>query len=314
MWDNLISSDKLVAAPETNSTIGVWTDYCELLCLVSDNQEIDHDQLCSIIIKSYDFADSDERKQKNKKDYLTSIIQDVYSHIELRSELLLDKYPFEINADGQLCLKCNTLTHLQKLYILLLCASNLRYMQRTTCLTSDVEVVSLLYMRKLYPTMVFKLFGSSNVNKYLSNEDFISEKKLKDRIIKLADFISVAYEGDIVEQISEHNVGDGGLDIVGIREMGDQRRSIPVMFGQCACSREDWSQKQNSISEMHWGKSLRTWVTSIQKYIFIPIWNMNSDKRFEDEVKISSCIVVDRLRFMHIADDAFLGKCCSFED
>lgn len=314
MWSNLISNDKLVSAPDFSESISVWTDYCELQCLSSDLQKVDHDQLCDLVIKSYDFKSGDESRQKNKKERLTSRIKDVYAHLLLRNELLSDKYPFEIDSDDQICLKDLELTDVQRLYVLLLCASNLKYTKQTVTLTSDFEVLSLFYMRKLFPEMVFRLFGSSNVNDMLCDGDLISDVKLKDRIVSLSKFISVACDNEIIGRLSDHDLGDGGLDLVGIRDMGDSRKSIPVMFGQCACSRDEWSNKQQSISDAQWKKFLKTWTTSIQNYIFIPIWYMNSDKQFENELKVTSCIVVDRLRMMSVVDGSFLSKCCSLNN
>lgn len=312
MWKDLLSEDRLVSAPLYNAPLGVWTDYCELLCISSESNQIDQDEISSIIIKSNDFQNENEKRQTNgSKEKLTSILEDVYGHIILRSKMLPKGYPFTINSDGQLCLNIRFLTKLQTLYILLLLSSNLSYIKNIHSLTSDFEVVCLLYMKRLFPSMIFKIFGSSNINTLLSADNYISDTKLKERILKLSEFISVSCDKENLELLSDQDHGDGGLDIVGIRNMGDNRMSIPVMYGQCACSREDWAQKQSSISELQWGKFLRLWSTSIQKYIFIPYWYMNSDKQFENELKISSCVLVDRLRLMNLADDSFVSNCCS---
>lgn len=311
MMKDLISKDKLVKAPDMSDPISLWTDYSELLCLTADDQCIDQDQLCSAALKSDDFASFSERRQKNRKEALTTKYKDVYDHVGLRGQLLEDIYPFDVNNDGQLCVKSGDMSELQQLYLLLLCASNLNYMHSITSLTSDFEVVSLLYMRKLFPGMTFKLFGSSNTNTYLQPSDIISDNKLSDRIISLSKFISVSYNEKTVCKLSPHDHGDGGLDLVGVKPLGDNRRAIPVIFGQCACSPDQWAAKQNSISDAQWSRYLQTWETSFQRYIFIPVWYMNSDKQFENELKLSCCVVVDRLRLLKMADNTFISKCSS---
>lgn len=308
---DLISSAKLVQSPNMSATIGVWTDYCELLCLSEDNNHIDRDQLSSIVIKSDDFARASERAQKMRKERLSTRFQDVYTHVLLRKQVLGDIYPFVINSDDQLCLKADGLTALNTLYLFLLCASNLEYMQSVHVLTSDFEVICLMYMRKLFPTMVFKLFGSSNGNTKLQADDVINDVKLSDRIINLSKFITVSLDPEGLSKINRHNHGDGGLDIVGVRSMGDDRKSIPVIFGQCACSYDQWSAKQQSISDRQWEKYLRTWETSIQTYIFIPIWDMNSEKQFEDDLELSHCVLIDRQRILHLADESFVQNLTS---
>lgn len=307
----IISSDKLVKAPDTNESCNIWTDFCELQCLISDRTKIDQDQLSSIILKSYDFSEYSTRRVFNKKEKLTTILTEVYSRVKQRKQLLGDRYPFEIDADDQLSLKSGELSGLNRLYLLLLCASNLGYMKANNSLTSDFEVVCLLYMRKLFPSMTFKLFGSSNTNSCLLEEDIFKDAKLKDRIVSLSKFISIPCHEDVVNSLPSSNLGDGGLDLVGVRSMGDERKSIPVFFGQCACSSEQWADKQQSISDDYWEKYLWTWETSFQRYIFIPFWFMNSDKQFENELIIKKCVVVDRLRLLIIADDTFITMCPS---
>ena len=291
-----------------SSTIGVWTDYCELQCLIDEHYQIDRDQLSSIVIKSEDFAKASERAQKIRKEKLTSIFQDVYTHVKLREQMLPGIYPFTINVDDQLVLQSAELSGLSKLYLFLLCASNLEYMQPVHDFTSDFEVVSLMYMRKLFPSMVFKLFGSSNTNTKLQANDVINDVKLSDRIINLSKFITVSLDPEGLNRLSKYNHGDGGLDIVGIRPMGDERKSVPVIFGQCACSYDEWSSKQQSVGDERWRKFLRTWETSIQTYIFIPIWNMNSEKQFEDDLELSHCVLVDRQRLLSVAEDTFVQQ------
>lgn len=312
-WSNIISENKLVQSPASSAAIREWTDYCELLTLSTEGGKLDSDQLCDRILKSMDFKAIDEdkrsKKERREKERITSRIQDVYAHVKLRLSLLQEKYPFSINDDDQLCLSIEGAKREQILYLILLCASNLRYTKITTSLTSDLEVVSLLYMRKLYPSMIFKLFGSSNTNPYLTNDDSISDAKLKDRIVRLADFAFLGYHGDEVSGIDEQDHGDGGLDIVGIRSINDGRRSVPVMFGQCACSREQWQQKQYSTSNDAWDKYLKTYTTSIQRYIFVADWSINSDKQLADEIDITKCVFVDRQRLMMLADESFLEKC-----
>ena len=312
-WSKIVSEDKLVQSPIATAAIREWSDYCELLTLTSDAGKLDSDQLCDRILKSMDFKAADEDKQSKKerkdKEKVTSKIRDVYSHIKLRRSLLPDRYPFIINDDDQLCLEVDDAKCEQILYLILLCASNLRYVKKYSSLTSDLEVMSLLYMRKLFPSMTFKLFGSSNTNPHLSVDDFFPEVKLKDRMLKLASFTFLGYHEDEVNAIDDQNHGDGGLDIVGIRPIHDGRRSVPVMFGQCACSREQWQQKQFSTSNDEWNKYFKTYTTSIQRYIFIADCSINSDKQLAEEIDITKSVLIDRQRIMMLADDSFLKKC-----
>lgn len=319
-----MNENLLVQSPKMTATISEWCDYCELLTLMSDGGKMDSDQLCDVIVKAKDFRATDEEKEddekeneeksvqdRKKKEKATTKIEDVFKHVNLRNSLLLEKYPFQINDDGQMCCIMGELHQEQTLYLILLCAANLKYVKKQTSLTSDLEVVSLLYMRRLLPTMEFRLFGSSNTNHHLTEGDYILDTKLKDRMEKLAVFARLKSRGDEIGGLDEQNHGDGGLDIVGVRKMDDVRRSLPLIFGQCACSRDQWSQKQYSTSTEEWSKYFKVTTTSIQRYIFVADWYINSDKQLPDENKITSCVFVDRQRLMSLADASFLEKCCT---
>ena len=111
MWKELLSEDRLVSAPKIKAPLGVWTDYCELLCISLDSSQIDQDEISSIVIKSYDFQSEDENSQtKDRKERITSVLEDVYGHISLRNNMLSERYPFTINKDGQICLKSSSLS------------------------------------------------------------------------------------------------------------------------------------------------------------------------------------------------------------
>ena len=60
----------------------MWTDYCELQCLITDGAKIDQDQLSGIAIKSYDFSEYSIRREQNKKEKLTTILSEVYAQVK----------------------------------------------------------------------------------------------------------------------------------------------------------------------------------------------------------------------------------------
>ena len=314
MLTDTINIDSLVSAPHYHAKTFVWADYCELLCLSNQYKAIDSDQICSILLKSDDFSPREEvdlSRERNKKERLSPIVEDVFNLVTLRKKLLGNTYPFAVE-DEQLVFTPSEFIDAQFLYLILLFAANLKYMTNIHLLTSDFEVLCLDYLNALFPQMSFKIFGSSNSNS-LINKDFIfQEVKLKDRIIKLSSFIKTP-PTDTVSQIDDNNHGDEGLDIVGIRPMGDDRYSIPVFFGQCACSRDEWVNKQLSISKDKWQKWLKLWSTSIQGYMFIPQWDMNLQKEWVSILGIQDVVLVDRLRLLLTLPSTSISHCMIYK-
>lgn len=314
MLSDIINIDSLVSAPHNSAKTFVWADYCELLCLSNEYKAIDSDQICSIILKSDDFSPREEvdfSQEKNKKELLSPIVEDVFNLVTLRKKILGDIYPFSF-VDEQLICAPSGFTDAHILYLFLLFAANLRYMTSIHQLTSDFEVLCLDYMKALFPEMSFKIFGSSNSNNVVSQDYFFHKVKLKDRIIELSSFINTPTT-DTVGQINDNNHGDEGLDIVGTRPMGDERYSIPVFFGQCACSRDEWVNKQLSISKDKWNKWLKTWSTSIQGYMFIPQWDMNLQKEWVSALDIQDVVLVDRLRLLLALPSTSINHCLVYK-
>lgn len=77
-------------------------------------------------------------------------IKEKFQICEYRAELLLEDYPFAIN-EKTICLK-QDLTEKQKLYILLLLASNLDYLRKLqSILTTDFERISYEVLKNYLP-------------------------------------------------------------------------------------------------------------------------------------------------------------------
>lgn len=77
------------------------------------------------------------------------------------------------------------------------------------------------------------------------------------------------------------------------------------MFGQCACSDDEWPQKQHSSSAQHWDDVIKFKVPPVN-ITFIPFcYRLNTGDWHTDSKIEKGTILVDRLRLTKL-----LGECC----
>src|SRR5690606_14521223 len=95
------------------------------------------------------------------------------------------------------------------------------------------------------PLAVTELFGTSRTK----GEGDVYRGNLRERLRILASNLC-SYTSKSFDSDSGYDVtgGDGGLDIVSYIPL-DGMPYIPVSFAQCACSQEEWENKQLSIAD-----------------------------------------------------------------
>jgi hypothetical protein len=98
-----------------------------------------------------------------------------------------------------------------------------------------------------------------------------------------------------------NNTGDGGLDIVGWIPMKDTAPGFALLFGQCACSPEDWSSKQGTSSISDWQNRI-TFTTPPSNFIFIPMCFRNTSGEWYNNDKVKLSVVIDRLRLCNLLE------------
>jgi hypothetical protein len=299
--------------PKNSDDTFIWADYFEMFCMLKQS-ELNDEDFYQYIKRSSDFQVNDdsynESNQGMHADKEKMLVDDGVKNIILRSSMLKDKYPFIYSReDNSLRLK-EKLTKSNYTYLVLLFASNLKYVDEKSRLTlsSSFEKISLDVMKSIYPTACVKLFGSSNGESHVQDEECYSEHKLKDRIKVLAKEIRERPEEE-VGGIKDSNGGDGGLDIVGYTLFNDTRSSIPLLLAQCACSKEDWMTKQFSASRATWEKWIHINDTSLQQFMFVPFPYIKNDGDWVSPTSITHNVMVDRIRIMSV-----LGKKCSTLD
>ena len=99
------------------------------------------------------------------------------------------------------------------------------------------------------------------------------------------------------KEYSPNDTGDNGLDVVGWLPINDTARGMLLVFGQCACTAEDWARKQSSSSASHWRETIQFQVPPTN-IAFIPFCFRRNTGEWHKNRLIDESLLIDRLRFI----------------
>ncbi|GAA5007723.1 hypothetical protein FNZ56_03925 [Pseudoluteimonas lycopersici] len=252
-------------------------DYAELLCLLSA------DRICSRESIRDRIRDvGDVRIEDNE-------LEDCFSQLEWRAMAYSEAYPFVV-PEGRTLRAPDDLSNWQRLYVLLLLCANLPFIRsEILALTSVFERISLLAIKAIWPLKgVVRPFGKNLT-------DYTGQKW--SRINQLA--IDIGGRGACTEHTFRgRDTGDGGIDLMAALPLDDhERRNIPALLGQCACSRDQWVSKQTEISGDRLGNQIHAshpWMQALM----IPQSFRDNLGKWAVEGDLGRTILFDRLRIV----------------
>ncbi len=295
-----------------------WCDYIELRCLTHMDQRFSRDNLAEAVGETHDTpteydeesdadVDVDVMEQDSSipsADKEESLAANCFNHLRWRERTFKEDWPFTIDVHAQeICLK-KELKEKHYLYLQLLLSSLLKYCPkgRQKTYTGSFESLSLQVFTALMPKDAeVHAFGAGHSTRYTGN--------LFNRLKKLADDV----RGELrltINDFPKNDAGDGGLDLVAWHGLKDERGLIPIAFAQCGCTADGWPNKMLEASPIKLAKKLVTdhdWVT----YYFMPL-DLTDERdgkmHWQEWRDINGAIIIDRLRFMRLADVAALKK------
>lgn len=280
----------------------LWADYIELLCLFNQDLTMSRGDIESrlrhIAGEKSGLADELHPGIADRlNDKISKRLDDWFRHLEYRVHAFSTSYPFYIEGKELKCIEKKLLSLEQKLYLFLLLASNLRYVDDKTenKVSSVFEIVSLLALKSYMPSQSkVYLFGSNAIK----NERWRYRGKLWNKLNALADDI-----GEMIvpkeDPFDPQNTGDGGLDLVGWALPGDTQPSFLLVFAQCACRNDEWVEKQHSSSASSWRPYINFTVPPIN-IAFIPFCFRQANGNWHHKYDIKESILMDRLRLIHL--------------
>ncbi|MFO1003463.1 MAG: hypothetical protein U0936_24285 [Planctomycetaceae bacterium] len=219
----------------------LYADYLELLTVLQNGEWFTESELVkrfmdfgirvpNVSQKTAGTAQDDEPRPAEIDDQYDSWAQQVFSQLDSRQALFEGDYPFEA-ARGRVRLKA-TLDLRQKLYVMLLLCSNLRYFPKLEpALTSEFEGVAFEVLKAFLP-------GNATVRQLGKNSDYGGDAKSK--ISKLAKEMNVKINEREFQKIQ--GTQERGLDVVGWIPFSDRCFSFLSILAQCACGK-NWTHK-----------------------------------------------------------------------
>ena len=287
-----------------------------LLCLFNIDREMTKDVLVDRFKEGRDTgskleeeAEDDEAPDEELKEessasdeQLSEKAEELFRHLKYREGAFGRKYPFAVDMTHRRLTLRGT-AGARRLYIFLLLAANLRYFKSLTHrLTTDFEAISKVALERILPASakVYFFHGAGRSGRY------------KGKLFEKMKFLA----GDIFEKMSveaddfdEHDVGDGGLDLVGWVPTGDSSPGILICFGQCACT-DKWVKKQREPLAVDQVMSLKA---APAKITFIPFCFRRPTGGWFYSHSVET-VVIDRLRLMTtLTDSRRYSKLASFE-
>lgn len=301
-----------ISPPRQKDSTYLMADYVELLCVVNTDHEISIDEVIKRVYHSVELETERETEINEGaiveespcefKDNQLKAGVDWMRQLSYREATFNEHYPFHV--DGNKLLLKTDLVPQQKTYIYLLICSCLRVIKRTFWLrlTSNFELISSKALEAYLPGFTVHLFGKSTCGRPRYST------KLVEAIAQLSDDLR---ERNIcrTEIIGDKNTGDGGLDVVAWRRAFNDENApgSVICFAQCACSPEDWKNKQHESHNVRWRHKIDFMHPPVN-LMFIPICFRDSTGQWYNENEIEDCILLDRLRICNLFDNTTIGE------
>ncbi|MCP4348397.1 MAG: hypothetical protein GY795_23160 [Desulfobacterales bacterium] len=294
--------------PKKKESAYLMADYVELLCLGSLDSEISMNDAGTAVYHEPEYETAreleiEEKPDKGKyvgelKDRYLSKTADWFEQLGYRQIAFKEYYPFFLNED-RLCCRFD-FTKKQLVYIFLLICSNLRIFSRKSRnpLANDFELISAKVLESYLPNFTVHHFGKSQATRDMY------PNKLGDAIRQLANNLMERNICD-PEGFNSKNTGDGGLDLVAWRRftyLDDHAPGSLICLGQCACSADDWENKQFESHHIYWRNRIN-FMHRPANFIFVPICFRDSNGNWFDKDKIHDSILIDRLRICALLSD-----------
>lgn len=283
-------------------------DYVELVCLISNDFVSASEIIDRLTDNGMKFSLEREKLDgeiglvdaeiDDSKEGWINVIFDVLNE---RKELYKEAYPFDIVKD-KIKLK-DELNPTNEFYIFLLLSSSLKFFGKVqNILTDEFEVLSEKVLNKFLP-------GNAIVKPFGNNSEFKGNAISK--IKQLADLLLVEIDDYEVNQISEQNSKEEGLDIVGWIPFSDTNPNALIILVQCGCGKE-WDSKRFETSRYE--NFYRFYKQPPIHSLFIPYALSNKDGKFyQSKDVVKPTLVFERFRIIEYAklidfDDNFLSK------
>ena len=278
-------------------------DLCEIMCYFEEQEvsrsDIEHfllekggeGLLVDLRLEDLDSAETNEKFQE--------LSEEVFRHIGYREKAFGTYYPFV--TEGDVLVPLLEVNQRQKAYATLLAFSRLKMFSATdrSLFAADFEVFCLEAALGFTGTWKVIHFGKGGRHRKAFGT------KLKDALKSLADVLKETPMVKEIEKLSEHDVGDAGIDIVIYKKWVDHAPAVPAYFAQCAAQQQTWPAKKFESSAWN----LERYFHFFHKpgtIMFIPLCFRGVDGDWISSDGHQS-ILVDRKRLLDLVEARIVG-------
>jgi len=296
-----------VKLPEVAKNLDhLYIDYIELVALFSNKVYVTKDDILNRIqddgestiddVISNEASDDeiegdlfDNSNTSKRNDIKERWADNLFKVLEDRASIFGENYPFLFSNHTGLILKEN-IKEKQEVYLFLLISSNLDLFKKVAPdLTTDFEEVSFLILKNFLPNAEVRKFGKKS--EYEGNA--------KAKIRTLAKEMKLEVNEYSLENISDQNNQERGLDIIAWVPFADNCPNIITILGQCACSK-DWPKKYHDTQRF--SNYMKYFRQKPIHAMFIPysLICRNSDRFYRSDDIERNTIMFERNRIVNL--------------
>lgn len=274
----------------------IVADLCEIIALFENTPVSRGDIESFITTKGGEglFQELNAANDAETNERIQALTEDAFQHLRYRQTAFGRWYPFSVEHDV-IELKADYDDY-HRVYVAFLSQSRLKMFERPYRARAAAEFEALCReaLPGLFPAWNIYHFGAGGLHRPQFGN------KLKDALRVLADKTKDKLILDHVNELSEQNVGDAGIDLVALYEWNDAAAAVPSVFCQCAAQQEGWPEKRFEANPL----SLERFFSFFHKpatILFIPIcYRVPTGGWIGSDAHQS--ILIDRLRLTELLD------------
>ncbi|RYE58578.1 MAG: hypothetical protein EOP20_05865 [Hyphomicrobiales bacterium] len=279
----------------------IVADLCEIIALFENTTVARGDIESFVAAKGGEglFQELNAANDTETNERIQTLTEDAFQHLRYRQTAFGRWYPFTVQHDV-IELKAEYDDY-HRVYAALLSQSRLKMFERSVIAkaAAEFEAICREALPGLFPTWTIYHFGAGGLHRPQFGN------KLKTALTALAEKTRDKLILDHINELSEHDVGDAGIDLVALYEWNDTAAAVPTAFCQCAAQQEGWPEKRFEASPL----SLERFFSFFHKpatILFIPVCYRAPTGQWVSSDAHQS-ILIDRLRLTELFDLRLAG-------
>jgi len=245
-------------------------------------------------------ANSTHQSSAEKMSRSDKQLEDVFTHLTYRSDVLNSYYPFSMDGN-KVILDKNTLTEKQRVYRFLLACSRLR--------SFEDNGIRQEWAKAFTNLSKVAMCGLVPKNAIVHIFDANSDDRRNHYSTDLREALKILGKNLAVLNINEKECnnagasGDAGLDIVAIVNFDDGAATSLAMFGQCGAQETEWPKKTLEAHWFNYANFFHMIKFDYPNIMFTPVcYRTAGGGEWADNKSANGVLLIDRERILKLLD------------